>query len=223
MSKNQKEMAYQKIRDKIIGGVLKPGQPITEETLSAQLNMSRTPIREALIRLQSEDLISIIERKGAIVNEITPRDVVEIFQIRLLVEPYAAKVCVEFVDQTVLKKIKAYLGKLVKSKPSKQSLLKTDKGLNEIDDLHNIVIRSSGNRRLMNLFYMLHGQILRTIYLERRIPGRLDRSILEHLNIVKALIEGDGDKAADCMKEHLKSNMSDLVDVNNYKYLYEEI
>ena len=221
MLKNQKEFAYQKIRNNIIGGIFKPGQPIAEETLSAELKMSRTPIREALIRLQSEDLITIIERKGVIVNEITPKDIVEIFQIRLLVEPYATKVCVEFLEKAVLKKIKTFLEKLVKSKSSKQDFSALDKSLNELDDLHNLIIKSSGNRRLVNLFYNLHGQILRVFFLERRIPGRLGRSIQEHLNIVIALLEDDGDKAAENMRVHLESNMADLIDVNNYRYLYE--
>ena len=223
MPKNQKEIAYQKIRNKIVSGALKPGQPITEELISADLKMSRTPVREALIRLQSEDLISIIERKGAIVKEITPKDVVEVFQIRLLIEPYATKVCVEFVDKVVLEKIKQYLGQLLKTPKSKDAFLKHEKGLNEIDDLHNLIIKSSGNRRLVNLFYTLHGQILRVIFLERRIPGRLEQSIQEHLKIVSALLDGDGDTAADCMKEHLESNMADLIDVKNYNYLYEEV
>ena len=222
MPKNQKEIAYRKIRDKIINGSLKPGQPITEEMLCSELDMSRTPIREALIRLQYENLVSIIERKGAIVNKITPQDVVEIFQIRLLIEPYATQECVELINTEVLEKIRSYLEQLCDSESDMEQFTASNKRLNEIDDLHNIIMESSGNKRLVNLFYTVHSQILRTIYLERRIPGRLSRSIAEHLDIVTALLAADGAQAATMMKDHLQSNLSDLTDVHNYKYLYKE-
>ena len=57
--------------------------------------------------------------------------------------------------------------------------------------------------------------------LERKIPGRIERSIAEHLNIINALLEGNGNLAEKCMREHLESNMADLLDVGNYKYLFQ--
>ena len=211
MAKSSKEIAYKIIRDRIINGHLKPGQPITEEQLSRDLDMSRTPVREALIRLQFEDLVRIIDNKGATVMEITPVDIAEIFQLRLLVEPYAADTCVEFVDKEKLKKMKRRLENIVPS----------DLSNNEVHDLHHLIILSAGNRRLTKWLSTLQSQILWTLNLERKIPGRDEKSIAEHLNIINALLEGNGNLAEKCMREHLESNMADLLAVENYKYLFK--
>ncbi len=213
MAKSNKEIAYNIIRDQIINGHLKPGQPITEERLSRDLDMSRTPVREALIRLQLEDLVRIIDNKGATIMEITPVDIAEIFQLRVLVEPYAAKTCVEFVEKEKLKKMKRQL----------ESIAPSDLGISlyEVHDLHHLIIQSAGNRRLTKWLSALQSQILWTLNLERKIPGRIERSIAEHLNIIKALLEGNGNLAEKCMREHLESNMADLLAVGNYKYLFK--
>lgn len=222
MIKSHKETAYETIRDKIINGQLKPGQSITEEWLSKALNMSRTPVREALIRLQADDLVRIINNKGAMVAEITPRDIAEIFQLRVLVEPYAANICTEFIDNGELEKLKFNLKILQQSELSQTALEEMGTSLYEVHDLHSLIIQSAGNRRLIKLLNTLQSQILWTLNLERRIPGRIERSLKEHLNIIEALLDGDGDRAEKCMREHLESNMADLLDVNNYKYLFKD-
>lgn len=222
MIKSHKETAYETIRDKIINGQLKPGQSITEEWLSKALNMSRTPVREALIRLQADDLVRIINNKGAMVAEITPRDIAEIFQLRVLVEPYAANICTEFIDNGELEKLKFNLKILQQSELSQTALEEMGTSLYEVHDLHSLIIQSAGNRRLIKLLNTLQSQILWTLNLERQIPGRIERSLKEHLNIIKALQNGDGYRAEKCMREHLESNMADLLDVNNYKYLFKD-
>ena len=213
MAKSNKEIAYNIIRDQIINGHLKPGQPITEERLGKDLDMSRTPVREALIRLQFEDLVRIIDNKGATIMEITPVYISEIFQLRVLVEPYAAKTCVEFVEKEKLKKMKRQL----------ESIAPSDLGISlyEVHDLHHLIIQSAGNRRLTKWLSALQSQILWTLNLERKIPGRIERSIGEHLNIINALLEGNGNLAEKRMREHLESNMADLLAVENYKYLFK--
>ena len=222
MTKSNKDIAYKKIRDKIINGQLRPGQSITEEWLGKTLNMSRTPVREALIRLQADDLIRIINNKGAMVAEITPRDIAEIFQLRILIEPYATKICKEFIDHDELEKLERRLKTLLQSELSQTALEEMGTALYEVHDLHGLIIQSSGNRRLIKLVNSLQNQILLTLNLERRIPGRIEKSLQEHLKIIQALLDGDGDQAEKSMREHLESNMADLLDVDNYKYLFKE-
>jgi DNA-binding GntR family transcriptional regulator len=221
VAKSNKEIAYNIIRDQIINGHLKPGQPVTEERLGKDLDMSRTPVREALIRLQLEDLVRIIDNKGATIMEITPVDIAEIFQLRVLVEPYAAKICVEFVEKEKLKKMKRQLESIAPSDLSSTAPSDLGTSLYEVHDLHHLIIQSAGNRRLTKWLSALQSQILWTLNLERKIPGRIERSIGEHLNIINALLEGSGNLAEKCMREHLESNMADLLAVGNYKYLFK--
>ena len=221
MAERNKEIAYEKIRDRIISGHLKPGQPITEEQLSKELDMSRTPVREALIKLQSEELVRMVGNRGAAVMEITPVDIAEIFQLRLLVEPYAARACVEFIDKKKLREIREKLTILAQSDLSKTVLEDLGTSLYEVHDLHDLIIQAAGNRRLARLLNTLQSQIFWMLNLERRIPGRIGRSLQEHLNIVNALLAGDGDRAEKNMREHLESNMADLLNIENYKYLFQ--
>ena len=81
------------LRRAFFDGNIKGGQSLTEEALSKAYGVSRTPVREALIRLESEGLVTIIKNKGAFVREITPTDVAEIFQLRILMEGYGARLC----------------------------------------------------------------------------------------------------------------------------------
>ena len=221
MAKSSKAIAYKEIRNRIINGHLKPGQPVTEEGLSRELHMSRTPIREALIRLQFEDLVHITDNKGATVVEITPVDIAEIFQLRLLVEPYAARTCAEFINKRRLEKMRDELEKSTRSGLSITASGDPGASLYDIHELHHLIIQAAGNRRLAKWLNTLQSQILWTLNLERRIPGRIERSIAEHLSIVNALLTGDGVQAEKSMREHLESNMADLLDVRNYKYLFQ--
>jgi DNA-binding GntR family transcriptional regulator len=221
-TKSNKDIAYETIRDKIINGEFIQGQPIPEELLSKIMRMSRTPVREALIKLQAEDLVKIINNKGAIVSEITPIDIAEIFQLRLLVEPYATRICVEFIDRQALKKIKENLILLSKSDLSIAALRENRTSLQNVHDLHYLIVSSAGNRRLIRLLNTLQSQILWALNLERRVPGRIARSIQEHLNIVDGLLVDDGVRAEKHMQHHLESNMADLLNVKNYKYLFKD-
>ena len=221
MVKSNKEIAYERIRNRIINGHLKPGQPITEEQMSQALDMSRTPVREALIKLQFEDLVRMVGNRGATVMEITPVDIAEIFQLRLLVEPYAARTCVEFIDKEKLKELKEELTMLARSDLSKNGLEDLGTSLYEVHNLHDLIIQAAGNRRLARLSNTLQSQILWMLNMERRIPGRIGRSLKEHLDIVNALLAGNGERAEKHMREHLESNMTDLLDIKNYKYLFQ--
>jgi DNA-binding GntR family transcriptional regulator len=222
MTKTNKDIAYEKIRDAIINGKLKPGQPITEEGLSKDLYMSRTPVREALVRLQAEDLVRVVNKKGATVTEITPIDIAEIFQLRLLVEPYATRICAEFIDKNELKKVKNHLEMLAQSDLSETPLEELGSSQYEVHSLHHLIINTAGNRRLSRFLNTLQSQILWTLNMERKIPGRIEQSVQEHLNIVNALLEGNPEQAEKKMKEHLESNMADLLNAKNFKYFFKD-
>ena len=88
---NLKTLAYNKIRQKIVTCEYAPGTFLNEETLTEALGLSRTPIRDALSRLEQEGLITILPKKGLMVSGITEEDVHSMFEMRLLVEPYALR------------------------------------------------------------------------------------------------------------------------------------
>jgi DNA-binding GntR family transcriptional regulator len=210
--KNNGLKAYEYLRDAICKGELKPGSPVTEKWLGENLSMSRTPVREAMIRLQSEGLITVINNR-AIVTTVSPVDIYEIYQLRLLLEPHAAAICIDRVDKGKVKEIRDFTQDLV----AKHKRTFSD----DIHDLHNIIIDSTGNKRLISIMRNLHYQIIRLLNATESIPGRIPRSLDEHLQIIDAILAGDRVLAEQQMRCHLESNMKDTLDETNYHLVFK--
>jgi DNA-binding GntR family transcriptional regulator len=198
--------AYEAIREGIIRGDLKPGQPITEESLSKLLNVSRTPIREALIRLESEGLVAIHKNKGAFIRQITPVDIAEILQLRVLLEGYAARACIRSISMTEVAKLQKKLKACGKRGGHHREKLALG------SRIHHLIIESAGNERLRRLNEMLISQIVWVQSYASLIPGRTDRSYYEHLEILQAITDRDGDRAEAAMRKHLENTLHELLD-----------
>ena len=207
------EEVYQSIRERIIAGVYAPGEGITEDALGRALKTSRTPIRAALIRLQSEGLVNIIKNKGTFVRRITPVDLAEIFQLRMILEGAAARYCTDLIDETKIGTIKAQLEKC--HKKGVEDTRKVQLGL----DVHALIIEYTGNQRLKEVLDQLTAQILWVINIAARIPGRVEKSLDQHFAIADALCARNGKLAEKKMVEHLQSSMEDMLDVQNYKFV----
>ena len=87
-----KQLVYDNLKERIINGTLKPGMRLREEDLSNEMNISRAPIREALNMLERDGFTTIVPRKGALVSEVKKEDLYYIWELRALLEPYAAKI-----------------------------------------------------------------------------------------------------------------------------------
>jgi GntR family transcriptional regulator, rspAB operon transcriptional repressor len=223
MGSKNTDIAYEEIKHQIFKGVLRPGQTLTEEGLSATLEMSRTPVRESLIRLESEGLIRIVNGRGAFVSNITPVDIAEIYQLRILIEPFAARACVGRVDTGKIRELRDSAVDLIRSEDYVNAMLKSGISLYEshsIQELHYVIMNAVGNRRLIKILDMLQSQIKWVLSVAERIPERIIRSIGEHVVIADAILDGNGELAEKAMLEHLQTNMNDILDVKNYGYVY---
>jgi len=208
---NNGQVAYDYLRNAINKADLKPGSPVTEKWLGENLNMSRTPVREAMIRLESEGLITVINNR-AIVTAVSPVDIHEIFQLRLLLEPFAAAMCVNRVKKEKIMEIRKFTKKLLE--------LQKQTYAEDIHDLHRIIIEATGNKRLINIMNNLNNQIIRLLNPSGYIPGRVMRSLGEHIQIIDAILAGDASMAEKQMRNHLESNMKDLMDAANFHYIF---
>ncbi len=204
---------YEFLRDRIIQGKIHPGQAMAEEWLSRQLNVSRTPIREALIRLQGDGLITLVRNKGAFVASFSINDILEIFSLRILLEAFAARSCVDFILQEKIQNIYNRMEKLVKI-PGR-----LDEKAKAGTDLHALIIESAQNERLKKIITTLQSQVMWVRFQAERIPGRVDRSLQEHLKTSKAILSHDRSRAEKSMKKHLENVLKDLIDPKNLKSL----
>jgi len=213
MENKKRINAYELLRDKIVQGAIPPGEAITEEWLSAQLKVSRTPIREALIRLHGNGLVTLIKNKGAFVASFGTNDILEIFSLRILLEGFAARSCVDFIARGKMQDICNRMGRLVKLSG------RFDEKVNAGMDLHTLIIESAGNARLQKIIATLQAQVLWVRFRAERIAGRVDQSLQEHLKIASAILSHDRNQAEKCMRKHLENVLKDLTDVKNVKIL----
>jgi GntR family transcriptional regulator, rspAB operon transcriptional repressor len=210
---NSNQIVYEFITDAISRGELKPGASITEEWIGNQLNMSRTPVREAIIRLQLDGFISVVNNR-AMITPISPVDIQEIFQLRLLLEPYAAAACIGMIDREKLIEVQEYTKELYRKNDVTFSI--------NVHDLHNLIIESTRNKRLIAIVKTLQGQITRLLNVSGRIPGRIAHSLEEHLTIIDAILAGDRLMAENGMRNHIQSNMNDMLDAGNFHFIFKD-
>jgi len=177
----------QVIRSAIIKGRYKPGERIPEGDLASSLGISRTPIREAFRKLESEGFVEIIPRKGAVVAGIDPKEVEDLYEIKSTLEGLAARLsCAR-----IKKKDVARLEKINRE-------LKT---LTEEGDLegfyrahtrfHEVFVILSGNRKLIQMISNLNDHFMRFGTVSLALPGQYENAIRQHEGIIEAFSRGE--------------------------------
>ena len=192
------EVAAQ-LRERIFNGELTPGTFLDEVQLTAQLKISRTPLREALKVLTAEGLVRHEPRRGSFVNEVTEQDLDEIFPVMALLEGRCAREAAVHATDADIETLDAMHHKLQRHAKAKR-----------IDDyyavnfaIHEAIIQLAGNRWLAQVIADLR-KILKLARLQQlHAPGRLEQSLSEHLAVFAALKARDPEGAEAAMRTHL--------------------
>ncbi|WP_043879308.1 GntR family transcriptional regulator [Azorhizobium caulinodans] len=202
------EVAYRQLLDMILSGALEAGSLVQERKLAKQLDVSRTPLRDALFRLEGEGLL-IRRGEGALqVKTVTLEDYSHALRVRLVLEREAARLAAGHVPPVTLAALRARIEAVTQHEegddphPSRTDLDGTD------DDLHDVVANASGNPLLAELIRQVR-QRSRLFGLERR-PRRIGEIAREHLAILDAVASGDADAAEQAMARHIGNVMEDL-------------
>jgi GntR family transcriptional regulator, rspAB operon transcriptional repressor len=195
-----KQKAYDDIKSKIINCEYLPNTFLNETALMEGINTSRTPIREALSKLEQENLVTIIPKKGIMVNDLSLSEISMIFQVRELIEPFIIRTNGYNINKDELKVIRA----LIMEDITKQDMKK----IYEIDDrFHRFFVSSSGNKYLHQTMDHIYNQNHRLRILSgQKIDTRLKDTQEEHLKIIDFILAEKYDKAADAMKKHLDNS-----------------
>ena len=191
---------YERIREAIISGQFRPGTKLTVDILSEELKVSRTPVKEALVRLEREGLVESIPRRGMFVTKIDIEDAIEIYELREVLEGFAVRKFCENLDLDVLNELKKLLKEgeryVIQGKLEKYS---------DIDEkFHKTIWDKSKNRRLFKFLENIRSQIRLLMTSSVNIPGRAEESLKEHKNIIKALEERNPDLAEEYMRLHIR-------------------
>lgn len=200
-----KDLAYERLRAAIVSLALPPGTPLREAQLSTQLGISKTPIREAFVRLVQDGLVEVAPYRGATVKGYTRDDLVEIFEMRELMEGFAARqAALNMTDEArreLQRNIRETRAALRKGDHEKLTEL-----LNAFDRL---LYAQATNRRVRELLDQLHYHVERIGLLTVGIPGRLKRSVDQHGEIAQAIMDRKADQAERRMRNHIRSVMAD--------------
>lgn len=195
------DWAYLWIKEAILNLKLSPGIQLHINQLTSQMNISRTPIREALLRLEKDGLVRVISRIGFFVTEITSQDLEELYEIRELLESRAIEGAVNNLSDGDMKHIDDLIqaGFLSVEKKDVEKFLQTE------IEFHSFLIDHSQNQRLISIMESLRDLTYRWRTLSLRSFGNLRLSHEEHKEIADAVKTRNGKKAGRLMGEHIRN------------------
>jgi len=205
-SKTKNLLVYQKLRQGIIKGTLKPGQKLVMAALAKKYKTSETPIREAIRRLESDGYVIFTPHSGAIVTEINRQELSEIYVIRISLEALATRLAVPFISQDDVNWLKKKNDemKAVVEKDRYEQLARLNKAF------HLRIYKAAPLPRLYKMISDLWDAFERWPSVFTYIPERAASAIKEHEQIIEALENADVDRADDLMKEQKKKSLEAL-------------
>jgi len=197
---------YDRIKREILLGNVSPGSRVLEGRLAKELNVSRTPVREALHVLEMEGFLESFPRVGYRVRQITWEEAIEINEIRAVLEPLAARKAIESEDQTYLDTLEQVLirSEAVATEEELNSFLQYDTEFDEI------IIKASGMKALLDIWATLRHRLrLYRMGAQNSADTRL-RSIKGHKRIFKCLRSRDKEGVKKAIREHLEDSKQDI-------------
>lgn len=196
------EFAYEELRRLILANHFVPGELLVEEKLATQLQVSRTPLRAALARLEKDGLVSITAHKGCVVTPITERDVIELFQVREGLETLAVSLTTPHLPEAELEELLAYFAEI------EQGLAAGDYERYIPSDarFHALFVAYLPNRLLAQMLADVHDRVTRIRnFAHGQIGAHMREAFAEHSVVLARLCERDADGAALAMRDHLRN------------------
>ena len=195
-----REVVCESLREAIRKGILRPGERLMEIQLAEELGVSRTPVREAIRKLEQEGYVVMMPRRGTYVATMSIRDVSEIFEIRTALESLSNGLAATRIMEEELEQLQRHLVAI--------------KGYIEANDMekivetdirfHDLLYQASRNTRLVGIISNLREQLTRFRTLSMSFPGRLEATLEEHRNMMKAMAARKKQADKDAKKLKLK-------------------
>lgn len=200
MKTDLKQHAYGEIKKKILNNIWYPGYSILITEIAEELNMSRTPVREVLLKLEHEGLVRIIPRRGIIVEPLRMQDIVEIYDLLAVLEGLAARLLVRQVknNNSIIEKMK----KIIEDTQSALDVNDMDKWIENDIKFHCFLIKNCGSKRINSVYSLTDDQAYRARMVTSRVRPKPINSTKEHFEIYKAIKNGNEDNAEIAAKAH---------------------
>lgn len=199
-----RDVVFETLRDAIITQVLKPGERLMEIQLADEMGVSRTPVREAIRKLELEGLVVMVPRKGAYVAGVSIKDIHEVYEVRSALEMLAVTLAAERITDEELDALERQV--LRESEEEEKGAGSQLDNIIYIDSsFHDIIYGAAHNQRLVQFVNILQEQLQRFRAASLARPGRSKTALEEHKQIVEALAERNGELAAKLAREHIEN------------------
>jgi DNA-binding GntR family transcriptional regulator len=198
------DRAYERIRHEVICCIIAPGTEISETQICSQYKLGKAPVRMALNRLAHDGLVRAIPRRGYRVSPVTVRDIHDVFELRLMLEPSATRMAAGKVDTARLQELDAIC--CAGYQPGDQKT--TSRFLDANKAFHVAIAQSTGNLRLAAAIESLLDEMTRLLHLGLGLRNRSQELQQEHRALIKALSRGDGEIAERICREQIESARS---------------
>lgn len=196
-----RDAAYDAIKHRIITCAFRPGEYINELQLSSLLKIGRTPVHQALDRLMLEGMVEVIPRKGVIVKPVTLNEVLQIIEVRLINEPFGARLAAEQANDADLAELTEVL-----TRAKHWAALRNIENMMLLDrDFHLLIAKAAKNDVLTEFLRNLHERSLRFWFISLNAPAQYDAVQSEHAAILAAIRQRRPDAAEAAMRRHIES------------------
>ena len=195
--KTKTEMIYHMLREAIVSGELKPGERIILRKLASDLGVSAIPVREAVKLLEAEGLVDLSAYSEVTVSRFSEKDYRELFEVRILLESYAARLAIERLNEEFVQELEQLLVEMRVCVENEDY-----KGYGVLNrSFHQTINAFSGNDHLQKMIDQVNAKTDRARALFLYNPQRMRESFKGHEDIVKAITQGDGELAVKVLDE----------------------
>ena len=208
-----RKKVYKYVREQILSGEIAPNERLIEAKIAADIGTSRTPVREALHSLEIEGLVESLPRIGYMVRAISDAEVIELWEIRFLIEGLAARWAMEKARDRLIRELKKNI------ESSEKLVARGDiSTIADIDaQFHEIIARLSGGKRILELSQTLRRHALRYRIESMYLPDTALRAIEGHRAILNAIESNDPDAVTGALRRHLDQSEADTL-----RYAFKE-
>ena len=203
-----REIVYEELKRQILVGEIAPGTRMMEVELAEDMGVSRTPVREAIRKLEKEGLVTIEPRRGAYASDISIKDMVDVLEVRQMLEGMAASMAAQKVtEEEKLDFVEA--NSAYKNAVKKGNI---DEIIRYDELFHQLIVSYSGNKTLNQLLSQVQELALRFRYIYYDDFSRYENMPVEHEEIEEAIISGDTQKAKVVAEEHVERLKKFVID-----------
>jgi DNA-binding GntR family transcriptional regulator len=197
--RDQTNQVHQELRQRILDGVFRPSESLTEVALATELGVSRNTIRKALLKLENENLVVIEENKRARVRWFTSEEVMQYLEVRELLEGFAIRQSAPLLGNAELKEMRVILSEMKKCLKAQDVLQYSQHNWR----FHEVIYRVCPNRPAVDMVMAIKNQLKRYNIKTMLVQGRGEDSLDEHSKILSALERHDADGAEAQMRRHI--------------------